>query len=60
MNLFFEKLLWPSLAISVVELIFAQSQPHWFLTTLAFATINIIAFVGFSLVKRGSTAPVPS
>jgi len=57
MNMFFEKLLWPSLVLMLIELLFAQSQPHWFLATLAFAIVNVIAFVGFSLIKRGPTLP---
>jgi hypothetical protein len=60
MNLFFEKLLWPSLVLALIELIFAQSQPHWFLATLAFAIVNVIAFVGLALIKRGLTSPEPS
>ncbi len=60
MNLFFKKLIWPSLVLVLIELLFAQSQPHWFLVTLAFAIINVIAFVGFRLIMRGSTSPSPS
>ena len=57
MNLFFEKLLWPSLVLVLIELIFAHSQPHWFLATLAFAIMNVIAYVSISAVKRRSIAP---
>lgn len=60
MNLFFEKLLWPSLVLVLIELLLAQSQPHWFLVTLAFAIINVIAFVALGLIKRAQTSPTSS
>jgi hypothetical protein len=50
LKLFFEKLIWPVLVVALIELIFAQSQPHWFLVTLAFAIINVGALVGFRLI----------
>ncbi len=60
MNLFFEKLLWPSLVLVLIELLFAQSQPHWFLVTLAFTIINVIAFVGFRLLIKRPISPSSS
>lgn len=57
MNLFFEKLLWPSLVLVLIELIFALAQPHWFLATLAFAMLNAVALVVLSVAKRRSTVP---
>jgi hypothetical protein len=47
MELFFKKLLWPSLVIALIELIFVQSQPHWLFVTLIFAILNALAL--FSL-----------
>ncbi len=60
MNLFFEKLIWPLIVLVLIELLFAQSQAHWFLTTLAFAIFNIIAFAGFRLIVPRRTAPSSS
>jgi hypothetical protein len=60
MNLFFEKLLWPALVVVLMEVIFAASQPHWFLVTLAFAVINVIPFVCFRVIKRAQESPAQS
>ncbi len=60
MNFFFAKLIWPLLALVLIELLFAQSQPHWFLTTLALAIMNVIAFVGFRLIVPRQPSPSSS
>jgi len=57
MNLFFDKLIWPLIVLVLIELLYAQSQAHWFLMTLAFAILNIIAFAGFRLIAPRLTAP---
>jgi hypothetical protein len=60
LKLFFEKLIWPSLVVALIELLFAQSQPHWFLVTLAFAVINVVALVGIRLILLRSISPSSS
>ncbi|GEM_PF-3771372 len=50
MGLFFKKLLWPSLVVVLIELIYVHSQPHWLILTLVFAVINALALLGIRFV----------
>ena len=55
---FFRILIWPSLVLLLlIELLVAQSQPHWLLVTVAFAIINGIAFAGFRLIRPRAISP---
>jgi len=60
MKLFFQKLIWLMLVLGLIELLFAQSQPHWFLITLAFAILNVSGLVGFRLIVPRPIAPSSS
>jgi hypothetical protein len=52
MTLFFRSLFWlVFVLVLLIELIYAQSQPHWFLAVLGFTILNGIAFVGWRLLK---------
>jgi hypothetical protein len=59
MELYFKKLLWPSLVIALVELIFVQSQPHWLVVTLGFAFINAAVLLGLQFVPRPAPQRMP-
>jgi len=48
----FRTLFWPLFVlVLLVELLYAQSRPHWFLIVLGFAILNTVAFVGLRLSK---------
>ena len=60
MNLFFKRLLWPSLVLAMIELIYAHSQSHWLLVTAVFAVMNASMLVGLCLiVPRLARRPLP-
>jgi hypothetical protein len=50
-ELYFKKLLWPSLVLVLIELIFVQSQPHWLLLTLGFALLNAAVLYGLQFIE---------
>jgi hypothetical protein len=49
-KLFFKKLIWPFLVVLLIELLFAQSQRHWFIVTLVLVFIDVLAVVGFRFI----------
>ena len=40
--------------LMLIELLYAQSQPHWFVVVLGFAILNSAAFVGVRLGRLPS------
>jgi hypothetical protein len=59
MDLFFKKLLWPSLVLALIELIFVQSQPHWLFVTLIFAILNALALLGLQVMPQPAARRLP-
>lgn len=52
MILLFKNLVWPLLVlVLLIELLYAQSRPHWFVVVLGFAILNGVAFVCLRLFK---------
>jgi len=50
--LLFRNLFWPLLVlVLLIELLYAQSRPHWLIVVLSFAILNGVVFIGLRLFK---------